>query len=59
MFLPLCQFVDVVKRAAIPNFLVVALDQRTVDFLKKRGTQHRTVRSPRDGRLLLAQLDGG
>jgi len=34
------QFVDVVKRANVPNFLVVALDQRTADFLRRRGTPH-------------------
>ena len=32
------QFVDVVTKAKIPNFLVVALDERTVTFLKVRPT---------------------
>ena len=34
------QFVDVVTKAKIPNFLVVALDERTVTFLKTRKTPH-------------------
>ena len=34
------QFVDVVKRAKIPNFLVVALDEATARFLKGRNTAH-------------------
>ena len=43
----LLQFVDVVTKAKIPNFLVVALDERTVSFLKTRKTPHylRTLRS--------------
>ena len=33
-------FVDTVKRVGVANFCVVALDERTVDFLKARGTPH-------------------
>eukprot|EP00966_Prymnesium_polylepis_P076738 1778994-Prymnesium_polylepis.1 len=31
------QFVDVVQRVGVANFLVVALDERTVSFLNKKG----------------------
>ncbi|KAL1503242.1 hypothetical protein AB1Y20_011298 [Prymnesium parvum] len=41
------QFVDVVQRVGVKNFLVVALDQITSDFLKKKGCANyvRTLRS--------------
>ena len=31
------QFVDVVQKGGVPNFLVVALDERTKQFLDGRG----------------------
>lgn len=31
------QFVDAVKKIGVTNFLVVAIDQATSDFLNKRG----------------------
>ena len=34
------QFVDTVQRAAVTNFLVVALDQQTADFLQRRQAPH-------------------
>ena len=46
------QFVDMVERAGVTNFLVAALDQRTADYLKPRGTPHfvrrLTTRSGKD-----------
>lgn len=34
------QFVDMVKRAGVTNFLVAALDQKTSDYLTPKGTPH-------------------
>ena len=34
------QFVDTVQRAAVTNFLVVALDQQTADFLQRKQAPH-------------------
>ena len=41
------QFVDTVQKVGVPNFLVVALDQQTSDFLQKRNAPHyvRALRS--------------
>ena len=34
------QFVDTVQQAKVTNFLVVALDKHTADFLERRGAAH-------------------
>ena len=41
------EFVDVVKRVGVTNFMVVALDQSTSEFLVKKQTAHyvRALRS--------------
>ena len=51
------QFVDIVQKAGVSNFLVVAIDQRTADFPKEGALRlqaahaHRLDRQPRHVRL--------